>query len=333
MEPQPMRSMRHDSMSETTLQLIELCERLRQAVLPYLGRRAARAHAGEAVGGDVTFDIDERAEAVLEKYMAAHLPRWAYYSEDRGLQGAADPDVILIVDPIDGTRPAAAGFEAACVSIAAVPAVAQPTMGDVVAGVLQEIKSGDVFAAERGAGILMRRADGAEIPFLPSPDTDIESLFWTIGFRGRPAVVLATVLAELIDRSSVGGAVFDIGSATYSITRVLTGQVDAYVDIGPAIIAAHPAVEAEFRRVGRGAVLNNSPYDLAAVQLLCAEAGLPVTDAAGRSLDGNRLLGSDHGYQMACIASGNEELQRLLIEVVQRGIDGLTWPPCDGVGP
>jgi myo-inositol-1(or 4)-monophosphatase len=328
MEPQPMRRMRPDGMSETTLQLVALCELLRQTVLPCLGRRAARAHAGEAVGGDVTFDIDERAEAVLEEYMAAHLPRWACYSEDRGLQGAADPELILIVDPIDGTRPAASGFEAACVSIAAVPAVAQPTMGDVVAGVLQEIKSGDLFAAERGAGVLMRRAAGAEIPFRPSPGTDIESLFWTIGFRGRPAVVLATVLAELIDRSSVGGAVFDIGSATYSITRVLTGQVDAYVDIGPAIIAAHPAVEAEFRRVGRGAVLNNSPYDLAAAQLLCTEAGLPVTDADGRSLDGRRLLGSDHDYQMACIVSGNDELQRRLIEVVQRGIGGFAWPPC-----
>jgi len=352
-----VRSMPGDRMSRTTEQLVELSELLRRAVLPFLGRHAARAHAGAAVGGDVTFDIDERAEAVLEEYMATHLPRWAYYSEDRGLQGAADPDMVLIVDPIDGTRPAAAGFEMACVSIAAVPGMPEPTMGDVVAGVVQEIKSGDLFAAERDAGLLMRRATaprvasahgtaavpgagvagpsddtgaGEQIPLLPSPSTDIESLFWTIGFRGRPAVVLATVLADLIDRSSVGGAVFDIGSATYSITRVLTGQIDAYVDIGPAIIAAHPAVEAEFRRVGRGAVLNNSPYDLAAVRLLCREAGVPITDADGGSLDDRLLLGSDHEYQMACIVSGNDALQQRLIEVVQRGIEGLSWPPEGG---
>jgi myo-inositol-1(or 4)-monophosphatase len=173
----------------------------------------------------------------------------------------------------------------------------------------------------------MRRASGEPIPLLPTPATDIESLFWTIGFRGRPAVVLATVLAELIDTSSVGGGVFDIGSATYSITRVFTGQLDAYVDIGPAIIDAHPAVEAEFRRVGRGAVLNNSPYDLAAVHLMCREAGLPITDAAGRALDDRLLLGSDREYQMACIASGNDELQRRLIEVVQRGMESFAWPP------
>lgn len=311
-----------------TDQLTELCGVVREAVLPFLGLHAARGHSGEAVGGDVTFDIDERAEAVLQDYMEQRLPRWAYYSEDRGLQGASEPEIILIVDPIDGTRPAAAGFEMACVSIAATRGMARPTMGDVVAGVVQELKTGDVFVAERGGGVVMRHADGAPIPLRPSPTVDIESLFWTLGFRGRPAVVLASVLAELIDRSSVGGSVFDVGSATYSITRVLTGQLDAYVDIGPAIIGAHPAVEAEFRRVGRGHVLNNSPYDLAAVQLVCTEAGLPLTDAYGRGLGDKPLLGSDHEFQMACVVSGNEDLHRRILEVVQRGIRDFAWPPA-----
>jgi len=95
------------------------------------------------------------------------------------------------------------------------------------------------------------------------------------------------------------------------------------VDIGPAIIDAHPWVDAEFRRVGRGNVLCNSPYDLAAVHLLCTEAGVPIGDAAGRPLDDKPVLGSDSTYQMACIASGNQELQDSLIEVVQRGIRDL----------
>jgi myo-inositol-1(or 4)-monophosphatase len=210
----------------------------------------------------------------------------------------------------------------ACVSVAAVPAGDEPTMGDVVAAAVQEIKSGDLFVAEKGAGFGMRRAGGGELPFRPTARVDLESLFWTLGFRGRPAVVLAGVLAELIDTSSVGGSVFDIGSATYSVTRILTGQLDAYVDIGPAIIAAHPALEAEFRRVGRGHVLCNSPYDLAAVHLLCREAGVPIGDADGAPLDDRPVLGSDASYQMACIAAGNEELRRRLVEVVQRGIRG-----------
>jgi len=327
-------------MSETTERLVELCARLREVVLPSLGLHASRDHVGAAVGGDVTFDIDEKAEVFLEAYMAEHLPRWAYYSEDRGLQGAADPELVLVVDPIDGTRPAAAGLEAACVSIAAAPPAAAPTMGEVVAGVIQEIRSGDLFTAEKGAGFTMRHrqggtAGGAEIPFLPTARTDVESLFWTLGFRGRPALVLAGVLEELVDRSSVKGSVFDIGSATFSITRILTGQLDAYVDIGPAIIAAHPETEAEFRRVGLGGVLCNSPYDLAAAYLLCREAGVPIGDADGSSLDDRPLLGSDASYQMGCIAAGNAELQATLVEAVQRGIARYRFqgPPASRGNP
>lgn len=272
------------------------------------------------MGGDVTFDIDACAERALAEHMASCLPGWAYYSEDRGLQGAARPETILIVDPIDGTRPAAAGFEMACVSVAAVPRSSEPCMGDVVAAAVQEIKSGDLFLASRGGGVEARAADGRPRALGATSQQDIGRLFWTLGFRGRPAVILASVLEELIDASSVGGAVFDIGSATYSITRILTGQLDAYVDIGPAIIAAHPETETDFRRVGRGAVLNNSPYDLAAVHLMCAEAGLPISDADGAPLTGRPLLGSDHQYQMACVASANDDLHEEILSVVRRGI-------------
>jgi myo-inositol-1(or 4)-monophosphatase len=303
--------------------LIDLCARLRASVLPSLGARAAREVAGAAVGGDVTFGIDRQAEALLAEHMREELPAWAYYSEDAGLQGPADAELILVVDPIDGTRPAAAGLEAACVSVAAVRPLPAPTLGDVVVGVVQEIKSGDLFVAERGAGFRMTRASGEAIPFAPSPHTDLDSLFWTTGFRGRPAVVLASVLGELIDASSVGGAVFDLGAATYCVTRILTGQLDAYIDIGPAIIAAHPWAEAEFRRVGRGGVLCNSPYDLAAVHLLCHEAGLPFGDAAGLPLDDRAVLGSDLRHQLPCIVSGNAELQASLVAAVRRGIAGL----------
>ncbi len=307
-------------MTATIDQLIDLCDGLRRVVLPALGSHAARGHAGVAVGGDVTFGIDELAEDYLVATMRERLPSWAFYSEDGGLQGSREPELILVVDPIDGTRPAAAGFEMACVSIAAVPPGPAPTMGDVSAAVVQEIKSGDRFVAEKGGGYSMTRADGRDLPFSPTARADLESLFWTLGFRGRPAVILASVLEELIDTSSVGGSVFDIGSATYSITRILTGQLDAYVDIGPAIIAAHASTEADFRRVGRGNVLCNSPYDLAAVHLICREAGVPIGDADGRPLDDRLVLGSDASFQLACIASGNPALQGLLVEIVGRGI-------------
>ena len=82
-------------MDSIVTHLIELSALVRESVLPSLGLRAARSHAGVAAGGDVTFGIDEQAERVVADYMAARLPRWAYYSEDRGLCGAERPAVIL----------------------------------------------------------------------------------------------------------------------------------------------------------------------------------------------------------------------------------------------
>lgn len=49
-------------MDDTHAKLVDLCARLREVVVPFLGLQAAREHAGEAVGGDVTFAIDARAE-------------------------------------------------------------------------------------------------------------------------------------------------------------------------------------------------------------------------------------------------------------------------------
>src|SRR5680860_1334252 len=86
--------------------------------MPSLGAASARGLAGTAVGGDTTFAVDEEAENYAADFLARQNVPVALYSEDRGLLAGEDPDYVLVLDPIDGTRPAAAGFEAACVSIA-----------------------------------------------------------------------------------------------------------------------------------------------------------------------------------------------------------------------
>jgi myo-inositol-1(or 4)-monophosphatase len=296
----------------------ELALALREQVLPALGSHAARSHAGDAEGGDVTFAIDADAEEFLEDFLGRRAPEVAFYSEDRGLVGSPDADHVLIVDPIDGTRPALAGFESACVSVAAAAlGGGEPCMGDVEVGVVVEIKSGARFVAARGEGV---RSDA---PVALSANEDLDRLFWVYGLRGRPARDTVEVLAELLDRSSVGGGTFELGSATYDMTRVLTGQLDAYVEPGPRMIEEVPGMLEEFRRVGGGAVLNNSPYDVAAAALCLTEAGAVVTDAAGRPLDDRRLLGSGHEFQMSMLVTANAALHEQLLAEVDRGIARL----------
>jgi myo-inositol-1(or 4)-monophosphatase len=297
--------------------VVDLSATLREEVLPHLGAHAGRAHSGEAEGGDVTFQIDEHAERRMESFLAQRAPEVSFYSEDRGLVSPAGEraEWVLVVDPIDGTRPALAGLESCCVSVAAAPLDSEPTMGDVRVGCVLELKSGESFVAERGEGL----EPAAKL----SANRSLERMFWTYGFRGRPARALVEVLAELIDRSSVGGGTFDLGSATYDMTRVVTGQLDAYVEPGSRMIDDVPAIRAEFERVGGGAVLNNSPYDLAAATICLEECGAVVTDAYGEPLAARPLLGSEHEFQMSCVAAANSELHSAICAEIDAGIERL----------
>lgn len=297
--------------------VVDLALALRERVLPELGSTAGREHSGAGEGGDVTFAIDEIAESFMEEHLASKAPGVAFYSEDRGMVSpAGDPEWVLVVDPIDGTRPAMAGFEAACVSVAAAPLSSEPTLGDVSVGCVCEIKSGLAFVAERGRGV-------EPAPRL-SANSDLGRMFWAYGLRGRPVKVIAEVLAELVDSSSVGGGTFDLGSATYDMTRVVSGQLDAYIEPGPRIVADVPGMREAFERLGDGAVLNNSPYDLAAAALICEQAGAVVTDAYGASLSNRPLLGSGVEFQISCITAANRELHTKICAEIEAGINRLT---------
>jgi myo-inositol-1(or 4)-monophosphatase len=310
-------------------QLVQgLAQALRDHIAPSLGAPTGRERLAAGVGGDVTFAIDRDAEEFLEAYLREHAPDTAFYSEDRGLVvPGEEPSSVLLVDPIDGTRPALAGFESCCVSVAeAKLGDTPPVMADVGVGCIVEIKSGITFVAERGAGLQIRDGDRPVEP-APSDTTDLSCLFWTAGFRGRPSAPLVEVIGELIDISSVRGGFFDLGSATFDSTRILTGQLDAYLDVGSLMIDRLPRLRERFEEVGGGAVLNNSPYDLAAAVLCLEEGGAVVTDAAGDSLRNRPLLGSGHEFQMSCVAASNPGLHSDLIGIVEEGIQRLLAKP------
>jgi myo-inositol-1(or 4)-monophosphatase len=298
--------------------VLDLALHLRETVLPELGSHAGRAHAGDAAGGDVTFAVDEMAETALAEFLAERAPRVAWYSEDRGLVDPGDADDVLVVDPIDGTRPAMAGLESACVAVALAPlGEGDPTMAEVEVGCVVEIKSGDWYFAVRGEGVRSTR------PVILSPETDIRRMFWGYGFRGRPVRATAEVLGDLIDASSVGGGTFELGSQAFAMTRIVTGQLDAVVEVGSRLIDEVPGMLEQFERVGNGQVLNNSPYDLAAPWLCLREAGGAVSDGWGQPLDRHRLLGSGHEFQMSSISAANPELHAKLLRGVDEGIARL----------
>jgi myo-inositol-1(or 4)-monophosphatase len=300
----------------------EVAALVRGAVAPHLGTAAGRARVARAPGGDATLAIDEVAERVVEQCLSA-AGDIGFYSEDRGLVTYGRPRAFLVIDPVDGTRPAAAGLESCCVSIAVVPPSEDARLGDVSYGVVHELKTGDCFRARRGVGAQGEAAAGVAIPLEPSRNTDLSALFWTAGLRGRPLLPTSIVLDELVDGSSMGGGYFDLGSAAFNLTRIATGQLDAYVDVGRRIVDEVPATEATFLTVGEGAVCTNFPYDVAAAALIVSEAGGLVTHADGTALDDHPAVGSSRRHGLAVLAAANPRLHQLLLSAVDQGIDRL----------
>jgi hypothetical protein len=92
------------------------------------------------------------------------------------------------------------------------------------------------------------------------------------------------------------------------------------VEPGPLLVDEVPGMRREFERVGGGAVLNNSPYDLAAAHLCATEAGAIVTDARGRPLDDRPLLGSGVEFQMSVVTSSNAVLHERILAAVDAGV-------------
>ena len=300
--------------------VIELCNKIRKKVLPYFGKQDSRFISGKSIGGDSTFLIDDIAETFLKDYLKN--TNIAYYSEDRGLIKSGQADKLLIIDPIDGTRAAASGLESSCISIALSDYTDEPKIKDLKLGCVQEIKSGRVFVAEKNSGTKIINAGNTISPSLSS-NSDIDSLFWSIGLGGKPVTPIIIVLEELINSSNFNGSIFSLGSSSFSITRVVSGQLDCYIDIGHRIVADHPFFEKDYMKVGQGSIVNNYAYDIAAAYLILKESGGIITDAYGKNMDNQPLMGIGKEYQLSIVASANQELHSILLMMIDKGFSKL----------
>ena len=296
--------------------MVEVAQAIRAAVAPLASEVKGREIIGTAVSGDATFEIDRVAERTLLNFLKNARAPMAYYSEDSGYTTFTNtqPQNLLVVDPIDGTRAAKSGFEACVISIASTRVIERPCMADVDNACVMEILGDRVFYAERGKGARIVQGDHVKRPKL-SKNTQLETISWSMTVPARPADLIFPTAAKLIDLSSLKGGFFACNSTAYSLTRLLTNQLDACVDFANRFMRDIPElVKDQFINAGRGIVLGIEPYDLAAGLLIAQEAGCYVTDAYGHSFDDVLLLDTTVENQRSMIAAANKELHEKLLK-------------------
>lgn len=294
--------------------LVQLAEHIREAVVPVMEAGRGREVVGESTTGDATFKIDAIAEKALLTYLRDKKAPVAYYSEDQGYTTftSGQPQNLLVIDPIDGTRAAKSGFEACVVSIATTRIIERPRFADVDNGCVMEIMSGRTFYAERGGGARVYVNGQPRKPRM-SDNTDLEAMAWSMTVTARPTELTFPTAAKLIDLSSLKGGFFACNSTSYSLTRLLTEQLDATVDIANRYYRDIPKdVKDYFINAGRGSVMGIAPYDCAAAVLIAEEAGCVVTDAYGKNLDNVLLLDTAVSNLRSLIAAANPDLHEKL---------------------
>jgi len=295
--------------------LIGLGNAIREVIAPMAKANRGRDVSHTAQSGDVTFEMDKAAEKALLQYLRNAKEPVAYYSEDSGYSTFSNeqPQNLLVVDPIDGTRAAKSGFEGCVVSIAATRIIERPTLADVEQACVMELFHDRTFFAERGKGVKIYENGGLKKPKVTT-NTDLEMVAWSMTVPARPAELIFPTAARLIDLTSLKGGFFACNSTSYSLTRLVTGQLDACVDFANRYMRDIPdQVRDYFINAGRGNVMGIAPYDLAAALLIAEEAGLIVTDAYGNGFEDVLLLDSSEANQMSLIAASTKQLHQKLM--------------------
>lgn len=295
--------------------LFDLAGSIRQAVLPVLESPKAREVVGISPTGDAIYEMDTVAEKELLAFLKRAKMPVAYYSEESGYTTftSGTPNHLLVVDPVDGARSANAGFEGCVVSVATTRVIERPCISDVDNGVLMEIVGNRTFYAERGKGARVYVNGSPRRPKLSSND-NLESVSWSMGVPARPAELIFPTAAKLIDLSSLKGGFFASNSPAYSLSRLLTNQLDACVDFANRYYRdMEDIVMDQFINAGRGVVLGICPYDIAAAHLIVREAGCVISDAYGHSLDDVLLLDSSVTNLRSMVAASNKTLHKKLM--------------------
>lgn len=244
------------------------------AALAAAGFIRARAHDGANIEWraksltDFVSDVDLGAERIIRDALMDAHPDALILGEELSPESSTSAELVFVVDPLDGTTNFLHGFHEYAVSIAAA------VRGELVAGAVIEVPTGNRYTAMRGAGAFRN----GEPIYVSSIDDPSRALIGT-GFPFGDDDSLELYLRHFAAVAPHTAGMRRPGSAALDLAHVACGHFDAFWELSLA------------------------PWDFAAGVLLVREAGGVVTTVGG---DANVPL--DYGSLLA----GNPAMHRWL---------------------
>jgi myo-inositol-1(or 4)-monophosphatase len=195
---------------------------------------------------------DHKAEDIIWKELSKARPGYGFLMEERGLLEGADATHRWIVDPLDGTTNFLHGIPLFCISIGL------EREGQLVAGVIYNPASDELFTAEKGKGAYLNDRRRLRVA---ARKTLADAVVATgIPHRGRPGHPAFMRELDTVMREVAG--IRRTGSAALDLAWTAAGRFDGYWE------------------------RNLKPWDLAAGLVILREAGGIATDIDG----GDKIL-------------------------------------------
>lgn len=223
--------------------------------------------------GDFVSAADKQAEKTIASMLRKARPGYSMLLEEGGVVKGEDIQHRWIVDPLDGTTNFLHSNPLFCISIAL------ETQGTVVAGVIYNPITDELFTAERGQGAFLNdrrlRVSGRR----NISDSLIATGIPHPGRKKSQAKCIQQQSNVMIEAAGVRA----LGTAALSLAYVAAGRYDGYWESDLA------------------------PWDIAAGLLMVREAGGYVTDFDDR----------DKMFTNGDIIAGNEKIHDLLLQLIK----------------
>ena len=217
--------------------------------------------------GDFVTAADRKAEKTIFEELSRARPGYSFLMEEGGIVEGPDKSHRWIIDPLDGTTNFLHSIPQFAISIGL------ERDGVIVAGVVYNPITDELFTAEKGAGAFL---NDRRIRVAARRELSQSVIACGIPNLGRPGHEL--FLTELRKVMAESAGVRRMGAASLDLAYVAAGRFDAYWEA------------------------NLAPWDMAAGIVLVREAGGYVADLAG----GEDMLAS------GSIVAGNELLMKQL---------------------